>query len=108
MVAGATRNADAMVASLWQFTEELARLIKRRENSIWAFIVKNTYRPAMLRERFDYIVGNPPWLSYRYIADPEYQKEVKKRAVDEYGIAPDTQKLMTQMGWRPCSSLIRS
>jgi len=51
----------------------------------------------MLKEHFDLIVGNPPWLSYRYIADPDYQAEVKQRAVVEYAIAPKSQKLMTQM-----------
>jgi hypothetical protein len=51
----------------------------------------------MLRGRFDVLVGNPPWLSYRYIADPDYQAEIKKRAVEDYRIAPNKQKLMTQM-----------
>ena len=51
----------------------------------------------MLRDRFDFILGNPPWLSYRYIADPEYQAEIKKRAVEDYAIAPTHQKLFTQM-----------
>jgi hypothetical protein len=54
-------------------------------------------RPAMPRRRFDVIVGNPPWLSYRYVADPEYQAEIKRLAVEEYRIAPNKQKLMTQM-----------
>ncbi len=88
---------DAISRALWSFTEELADLIRQKKDSIWAFIVRNAYRPAMFRERFDVIVGNPPWLSYRYIADPEYQKEVKKRALDDYAIAPASQKLMTQM-----------
>jgi hypothetical protein len=72
-------------------------MIRKRENSIWAFIIRNSYRPAMMRQQFDVIVGNPPWLSYRYIADPEYQAEIKKRAVEDYRIAPNKQKLMTQM-----------
>jgi hypothetical protein len=49
------------------------------------------------RRRFDLIVGNPPWLSYRYIADPEYQAEVKKRAIEDHAIAPRQQKLLTHM-----------
>jgi hypothetical protein len=88
---------EAMIASLWKFTYELAELIRAKKNSIWGFIVRNTYRPAMLRGRFDYIVGNPPWLSYRFIADPEYQGEVKYRAIEQYKIAPTSQKLITQM-----------
>jgi hypothetical protein len=86
-----------MVSALWRFTQDMADLIKKQRNSIWSFIIRNSYRPAMLRGRFDFIVGNPPWLSYRYIADPDYQAEVKKRAVQEYAVAPRSQKLMTQM-----------
>ena len=90
-------NADTMIDAVWKFTAELSDLIKSNQNSIWAFIVRNSYRPAMLRDRFDFILGNPPWLSYRYIADPEYQAEIKKRAVEDYAIAPRLQKLFTQM-----------
>jgi methylase of polypeptide subunit release factors len=53
--------------------------------------------PDMLRDRFDFILGNPPWLSYRHIADPDYQAEIKKRAIEDYAIAPKHQKLFTQM-----------
>ncbi|HEV2498283.1 MAG TPA: N-6 DNA methylase [Terriglobia bacterium] len=88
---------DQILEALWKFTEGLAALIRDKENSIWSFIVRNSYRPAMLREQFDFIIGNPPWLSYRYIADPDYQAEVKRRAVNEYAIAPKSQKLFTQM-----------
>ena len=91
------QDADSMIDAVWKFTEQLSDLIKRKQNSIWAFIVRNSYRPAMLRDRFDFIIGNPPWLSYRYIADPEYQAEIKQRAVEEYAIAPTHQKLFTQM-----------
>jgi hypothetical protein len=98
-VPGLATRADfpAIQAALWKFTTELADLIATQRDSIWAFIVRNAYRPAMLRARFDLLIGNPPWLSYRYIADPEYQAEIKRRAVEEYAIAPRSKKLMTQM-----------
>lgn len=88
---------SAILDALWEFTEGLAELIRERKNSIWSFIIRNSYRPAMFRQQFDIIIGNPPWLSYRYIADPAYQKEIKKRAVEQYKIAPKSQKLFTQM-----------
>lgn len=88
---------EPIASGLWRFTEELADLIRNDHNSIWAFVVRNGYRPAMLRQRFDVVIGNPPWLSYRYIADPGYQAEVKKRAVDDYAVAPRAQRLVTQM-----------
>jgi hypothetical protein len=83
--------------ALWLFTEGLAELIREKKNSIWSFIIRNSFRPAMMKGQFDFIVGNPPWLSYRFISDPDYQHEVKLRAVDRYGIAPKHRKLFTQM-----------
>lgn len=86
-----------ILTALWSFTESLAELIREKKNSIWSFIIRNSYRPAMLKQQFDFIIGNPPWLSYRYISDPDYQEEIKRRAVAKYKIAPKSQKLFTQM-----------
>jgi N-6 DNA Methylase len=91
------KDSEKIVRALWEFTEKLARLVRTKENSIWAFIVRNSYRPAMLRGHFDFVLGNPPWLSYRYIAAPDYQEEVKERAVTRYAVAPKSQRLFTQM-----------
>jgi SAM-dependent methyltransferase len=57
---------EKMLDALWSFTEGLSELIRQRKNSIWSFIIRNSYRPAMLKGQFDFIIGNPPWLSYRY------------------------------------------
>ena len=86
-----------IVDALWDFTKGLAELIRERKDSIWSFVIRNSYRPAMLVEKFAFIVGNPPWLSYRFVADPEYQDEIRQRAIGRYRIAPKSQKLMTQM-----------
>ncbi len=88
---------EKILDALWEFTNGLAQLIRERKNSIWSFIIRNSYRPAMLKGQFDFIIGNPPWLSYRFISDPEYQDEIKRRAIDRYRIAPKSQKLFTQM-----------
>ncbi|MHB1937987.1 MAG: N-6 DNA methylase, partial [Acidobacteriaceae bacterium] len=88
---------EEIVTALWNFTIGLSELIQQKQNSIWSFIIRNSYRPAMLRQQFDIIVGNPPWVAYRYVTDPEYQKEIKLRAVETYKIAPKSQSLFTQM-----------
>lgn len=88
---------EQILEALWSFTESLAELIRAKKNSIWSFIIRNSFRPAMLKGQFDYIIGNPPWLSYRFISDPDYQQEVKSRAVQRYKIAPTSQRLITQM-----------
>lgn len=88
---------ERIVDALWEFTTNLCNLIQQRKDSIWSFIVRNSYRPAMFRQQIDLLIGNPPWLSYRYISDPDYQSEIKARAVHQYKIAPKSQKLFTQM-----------
>lgn len=88
---------EEIVTALWGFTVGLSELIQQKQNSIWSFIIRNSYRPAMLRQQFDIIIGNPPWVAYRYVTDPEYQKEIKRRAVEQYKIAPKSQSLFTQM-----------
>jgi hypothetical protein len=94
---GTLEDSDHVFEALWQYCEALAELIRMGKNSIWAFIIRNAYRPAMLRQKFDLILGNPPWLSLRYVDEPAYQAEIKQRAITEYGIAPTKQSLLTNM-----------
>ncbi|MGB0074531.1 MAG: hypothetical protein WBP71_16405 [Terracidiphilus sp.] len=44
---------DEAVTALWNFTIGLSELIQEKQNSIWSFIIRNSYRPAMLRQQFD-------------------------------------------------------
>jgi SAM-dependent methyltransferase len=66
--------------SYWRTNLKLMRkLVKQGRDTIWAFILKNYCRPAYLRRNpFDIIAGNPPWLVYRNIKEPEYQAQVKR------------------------------
>jgi methylase of polypeptide subunit release factors len=76
----------------------MMKLEKTRRNSIWGYILKNAYRPAYLRrEQADYIVGNPPWLAYRYIKDKGYQRRVKELTFDYELLEKTDVKLFTQM-----------
>ncbi len=84
---------------LWRGNLKLMRkLVKQRRDTIWTFILKNYYRPAYLhRHPFDLVAGNPPWLSYRYITEPEYQAQVK-RLTFSYGLLSKKEvKLYTHM-----------
>src|SRR5205807_166369 len=40
---------EKILDALWSFTDGLAQLIRDKKNSIWSFIIRNSYRPAMLR-----------------------------------------------------------
>jgi len=57
-------------------------------DSIWSYILQNSYKPFFLKHQFDYIVGNPPWITFRNIKNVTYQEELKKLA-SKYKIVPD-------------------
>lgn len=62
----------------------MKELIEEGRDTIWAYVMKNMYKPLFLKHKFDVVIGNPPWLSYRYVDKGEYQKFLKKMIVDEY------------------------
>ncbi|MEW6250595.1 MAG: N-6 DNA methylase [Planctomycetota bacterium] len=49
-------------------------------NTVWRFILQNAVRPQLLSmRRFAFVVGNPPWLSYRFIRSRPYQRDIRGR-----------------------------
>jgi predicted small metal-binding protein len=65
----------------------MAELIKDKKDTVWAFILKNIYKPLYLRdEKFDIVIGNPPWLSYRYVESTDHQNFLKKMILEKYNL----------------------
>lgn len=54
------------------FYKEILDLEKQGKNGIWARFLKNAFAP-MAANKFDYIVGNPPWIRWDYLSD-EYRQ----------------------------------
>jgi rubrerythrin len=46
------------------FERQILELVRKKGDDIWTFVLKNIYKPLFLKEKFDLIVGNPPWLVY--------------------------------------------
>ncbi len=66
--------------------EKILKMVDEGKDSIWVFVLGNIYRPISLSEaKFDLIIGNPPWISMRYIENKEYQDFVKDE-VFRYGL----------------------
>lgn len=86
-------------SNLWASNFQLlAALIREGRDSIWAYILKNLSRPLVLAEKqFDVVIGNPPWLSYRYINSAAWQDEVKDLSIYYELIDSGDVKLFTQM-----------
>jgi SAM-dependent methyltransferase len=64
------------------------RSLKRAgRNHIWGFVARNLVRPAWLSrddQKADVIMGNPPWLSYRFMSRDT--QKVFRQACQERGI----------------------
>lgn len=60
-------------------------------DSIWKFIVQNLYKPYFMTHKFDYVIGNPPWFTYRSIKSSVYQETLDRLATD-YDVQPDDAK----------------
>ena len=67
--------------------EQLAELRSQGRDHIWGFAARNLVRPVWLAQkdqRPTVLVGNPPWLSYRFM-DPEMQGRFRAES-QELGI----------------------
>jgi len=87
----------ALSLALYSLAVAMKELIEERRDTIWAFILKNLYKPLFLKGNFDVVLGNPPWLSYRYVEKGEYQKFLKRQIVEEYTLLSGKAELITHM-----------
>jgi len=90
-----TKDEYALITEL---VNKLRQFKKNERDSIWTYILKNIYKPIFLSEmKFDYLVGNPPWISYRYFG-MDYQGFVKNQIIEKYKLLPsENVELMTHM-----------
>lgn len=67
-------------------------------DSVWRFVLRNAYQPALLaQQNFAFVVGNPPWLSYRYMKRPDYQQRVRELVFRYELLGKRQAHLFTQM-----------
>ena len=93
---GSEEEREAWIKILTEFYSKLLMLKKRGVDTIWLPIIKSHTISTMFEKVFDYVVGNPPWIAYRYIANPEYQNIVKNLIANVYGLVLE-EHLMTHM-----------
>ena len=98
----------ADVAALARTFEDLSLLSAAGRNHIWGYVARNLSRPIWLSseaQRADVVIGNPPWLSYRYMAadtQERFRAECQARGLWAGGDSPHTRIS------RPTSSPARS
>ncbi len=99
----AKREAPAISSSsdvlhiLFDLAALLHEFIRKPEDTIWAYILKNQYKPTFLARQFDLLIGNPPWLSFRYVEKGEYQDYLKNLIVKECGLLEGAGHLITHL-----------
>jgi hypothetical protein len=69
---------------------------EEERDSIWKFIVQNSYKPVFLMNHFDFVVGNPPWLTYAAVSNGEYQALLKQLS-DTYHVTPSSKANMPHL-----------
>ncbi len=76
-----------IIATTFGLARRMAELARANRNGIWAFILRNTYRPGLLVGQFNGLVSNPPWLAMSQIAENPYKEQLTARA-QLYGVNP--------------------
>ena len=77
----------------------MCRLHDDNEDHIWGYYVRNLARPAWLARpanRVDVLIGNPPWLVYRYMTKHQqvsFRKMSNDRGLWAGGTAATSQEL---------------
>lgn len=87
---------ETLTKALLHITKTLKSLIESKRDTIQAFVLKNSYKPLFLKNRFDFVVGNPPWLSFRY-AEPGYQKFLREQITKVYKLLSGRGELITHL-----------
>jgi type II restriction/modification system DNA methylase subunit YeeA len=64
--------------------ERLYKLEEEGKNRVWVSVIRNAFAP-ILKGRFDYVVGNPPWVNWENL--PEEYRKVSMSLWKHYGLA---------------------
>ena len=81
------------IDALFTLAVRMKELADAGRNGIWAFILRNTYRPGLLAGQFNGLVSNPPWLAMSTLADNPYRDVLSRRAA-LYGVRPSGQSFL--------------
>ena len=85
-----------VIESFYKIYTGLKAVKEKGRDSIWKFIVQNLYKPYFLSDKFDYVIGNPPWFTFNSIKNEEYQNILVELAI-KYDVKPVKAANMPQM-----------
>ncbi len=82
------RAGETHLDGFFRIYKAIKKAIEDGRDGIWRFIIQNTYKPFLLSGQFDYVIGNPPWLTYSDISVASYQDDLKAMA-EQYEVMPE-------------------
>jgi methylase of polypeptide subunit release factors len=88
---------QALVHALFNIAEALQHFMALNRDTIWGFVLKNTYKPLFFKDKFDFVIGNPPWLAYHFVEQLAYQTFLKKQVTNEYRLLQARGELITHL-----------
>jgi len=77
------------VYTLAELYKALLKLEKEGKDDVWISVLRNAFAP-ILKGKFDYVVGNPPWVNWENL--PETYREVSKELWISYGLIENRSK----------------
>lgn len=87
---------NVMFKSLYAIVEVLKHFLDIERDTIWAYILKNIYKPLFLKRKFDFVIGNPPWIAFRFM-EPAYQEFLKWKITKDYKLLVGRGELITHL-----------
>lgn len=60
---------DSQMELSEKFYEKLCDLHYSGRNGFWPIILKNSFAPLFMQDKFDYLIGNPPWITWKAMSD---------------------------------------
>lgn len=75
------------------FSNHLTTPERNGRNGLWLHMLKNGYRPALVRGKFNAVVTNFPWLSLSKLANNPYKVALKKR-IAAFNLKPPSQSAL--------------
>jgi type II restriction/modification system DNA methylase subunit YeeA len=80
----AYKLTEEEIVALARSYERLYKLEEEGKNRVWVSVIRNAFAP-ILKGRFDYVVGNPPWVNWENL--PEEYRKISKPLWDYYGMS---------------------
>lgn len=80
---------DRTREAMSQLVREFAIRMHEGRNGVWAFVVRNSYRPSLLAAQFDVMATNPPWLTISSMSEIDVPYSLKLREKSQQiGVVP--------------------